>query len=84
MIAHIPMLNILAIWFVAWQSHSYHSLRSRSNLGETYANPANGASVNWDDWDGNRWFLTDEMSEFSFHTELLVNGEPIYINFVLA
>ena len=24
------------------------------------------------------------MSEYSFHTELLVNGEPIYINFVLA
>ena len=35
-------------------------------------------------WDGNKWFLTEDMSEFAFHTELLVNGEPIYINFVLA
>ena len=40
--------------------------------------------MNWNDWEGNRWFLTEEMSEYSFHTELLVNGEPIYINFVLA
>ena len=86
MIAHIPMLNVLAIWFVAWQSAALLSFAGGAEvtLGETYANPANGASVNWDDWDGNRWFLTDEMSEFSFHTELLVNGEPIYINFVLA
>jgi len=38
----------------------------------------------WESWDGNKWFLTEEMSEYSFHTELLVNGEPIFINFVLA
>ena len=58
--------------------------RANVTLGDTFANPANGQSVNWNDWDGNRWFLTEEMSEYSFHTELLVNGEPIYINFVLA
>ena len=53
-------------------------------LGDTYANPVNGQSVEWSSWEGNRWFLTEEMSEYSFHTELLVNGEPLYINFVLA
>ena len=86
MIAHIPMLNILAIWFVAWQSAALLSFAggAKVTLGETYANPANGGKTNFDDWDGNKWFLTEDMSEFSFHTELLVNGEPIYINFVLA
>ena len=86
LIAHVPMLNVLAIWFVAWQSAALLSFAGGANvtLGETYANPSNGPSVNWNDWEGNRWFLTEEMSEFSFHTELLVNGEPIYINFVLA
>ena len=86
MIAHIPMLNILAIWFVAWQSAALLSFAggAKVTLGETYANPANGGKINFDDWDGNKWFLTEDMSEFSFHTELLVNGEPIYINFVLA
>jgi len=86
MIAHVPILNVLAIWFVAWQSAALLSFAGGANvtLGDTYANPANGPSVNWEDWEGNRWFLTEEMSEFSFHTELLVNGEPIYINFVLA
>ena len=28
--------------------------------------------------------FVEEMSEYSFHTELLLNGEPIFINFVLA
>lgn len=86
MIAHIPILNVLAIWFVAWQSAALLSFAGGADvtLGDTYANPANGPSVNWNDWEGNQWFLTEEMSEFSFHTELLVNGEPIYINFVLA
>lgn len=86
LIAHVPMLNVLAIWFVAWQSAALLSFAGGADitLGDTYANPANGVSENWETWDGNKWFLTDEMSEFSFHTELLVNGEPIYINFVLA
>ncbi len=86
MIAHIPMLNILAIWFVAWQSAALLSFAggAKVTLGDTYANPENGGKVNWEEWDGNKWFLTEDMSEYSFHTELLVNGEPIYINFVLA
>ena len=76
----------IAIWFVAWQSAALLSFAggAKVTLGDTFANPANGQSVNWNDWEGNRWFLTEEMSEYSFHTELLVNGEPIYINFVLA
>ena len=86
MIAHIPMLNILAIWFVAWQSAALLSFAggAKVTLGDTYANPETGGKVNWEEWDGNKWFLTEDMSEYSFHTELLVNGEPIYINFVLA
>tara|TARA_B100000700_G_scaffold327172_1_gene440903 strand:- start:776 stop:1714 length:939 start_codon:yes stop_codon:yes gene_type:complete len=86
LIAHVPMLNVLAIWFVAWQSAALLSFAGGAEvtLGDTYANPANGAPVNWEVWEGNRWFLTEDMSEYAFHTELLVNGEPIYINFVLA
>ena len=86
LIAHVPILNVLAIWFVAWQSAALLSFAGGANvtLGDTYVNPSNGPKVNWETWDGNKWFLSEEMSEFAFHTELLVNGEPIYINFVLA
>lgn len=86
LIAHVPMLNVLAIWFVAWQSAALLSFAGGADvtLGETYANPANGDKVNWDNWEGNQWFLTEDMSEYAFHTELMVNGEPIFINFVLA
>ena len=86
LIAHVPILNVLAIWFVAWQSAAFLSFAggAKVTLGDTYANPVNGDKVLWESWEGNRWFLTEEMSEYSFHTELMVNGEPIYINFVLA
>jgi archaeosortase A (PGF-CTERM-specific) len=86
LIAHVPILNVLAIWFVAWQSAAFLSFAGGSDvtLGGTYANQSDGTSVAWESWDGNQWFLTEEMSEYSFHTELLVNGEPLYINFVLA
>ena len=86
LIAHVPVLNVIAIWFVAWQSAALLSFAGGADvtLGDTYANPADGPPVEWSAWDGNQWFLTEEMSEFSFHTELLVNGEPLYINFVLA
>ena len=87
LIAHIPWLNVLAIWFVAWQSGLLLSFAGAGDirLGETMVNPANGPSVNWDDWDGNRWFLSEEMSEFAFSTELLLpDGTPLNINFVLA
>ncbi len=86
LIAHVPILNVLAIWFVAWQSAALLSFAGGSEvtLGDTYANHADGTRIEWSAWDGNQWFLTEEMSEFSFHTELMVNGEPLYINFVLA
>ena len=86
LIAHVPILNVIAIWFVAWQSAAFLSFAGGADvtLGDTYANQSDGTSVEWSAWDGNQWFLTEEMSEYSFHTELLVNGEPLYINFVLA
>ena len=80
LIAHVPILNILAIWFVAWQSAALLSFAGGSDvtLGETFANQSDGTSVQWENWDGNQWFLTEEMSEYSFHTELLVNGCLLY------
>ena len=49
LIAHVPMLNILAIWFVAWQSAALLSFAGGAEvtLGDTYANPANSSKVNW-------------------------------------
>ncbi len=55
LIAHVPMLNVLAIWFVAWQSAALLSFAGGADvtLGDTYANPANGTPVNWEVWEGN-------------------------------
>jgi exosortase/archaeosortase family protein len=87
LIAHVPWLNVLAIWFVAWQSGLFlqWSGAGEIQLGETSVQYADGSTVEWSAWEGNRWFLTEEMSEYSFSTELLgADGTQIGISFVLA
>jgi len=87
LIAHVPWFSVLAIWFVAWQSGLFlqWSGSGEIQLGETYVQYADGTTVEWSAWEGNRWFLTEEMSEYSFSTELLgADGTSIGINFVLA
>ncbi|MDP6869692.1 MAG: archaeosortase A [Candidatus Poseidoniaceae archaeon] len=86
LIAHIPWLSVIAIWFVAWQACFFLSFAGGQEiqLGETYVNPANGNSIAWSEWDGNRWFLSEEMREHSFHTQLVSDTGEIGINFVLA
>lgn len=85
LIAHVPWLNVLAIWFIAWQSGlllSFVGLDSVT-LGDTYVNTANGP-VLWTEWTGNKWFITQPMGEHPFYTDLLMDGTTIPISFVLA
>ncbi len=86
LIAHVPWLTVLAIWFVSWQACFFLSFAGGEeiHLGTTYVNPANGNSIPWEEWTGNKWFLTEEMREHSFHTQLLSDSGEIGINFVLA
>ena len=86
LIAHVPWLNVLAIWFVASQAAFF--LRFSGNgdvvLGETTVNTLDG-EVAWSAWEGNRWFMGDFIGEYPFQTELtLSDGTSIGINFVLA
>ena len=86
LIAHVPWLNVLAIWFVASQAAFF--LRFSGNgdvvLGETTVNTLDG-EVAWSAWEGNRWFMGDFIGEYPFQTELLLSdGTSIGINFVLA
>ena len=86
LISYVPYLSVLAIWFVASQSAWFLGFATGNNIeiGTTWVNDSAGR-VNWEDWDGNRWFATDFTGEYAFQTELLLaNGETIGINFVLA
>ena len=87
LIDRVPWLNILAIWFVAWQTMLFMRISGAGDiqLGETTVSLGDGSEVAWDDWDGNRWFMFEPLSEHTFHTELLdAAGQPLGINFVLA
>ncbi|MFQ3317256.1 MAG: hypothetical protein ACI8T6_000683, partial [Candidatus Poseidoniaceae archaeon] len=60
LIAHVPWLNVLAIWFVASQAALFLRFSGSGDviLGETTVNTING-EVAWSAWDGNRWFMGD-------------------------
>ena len=86
LIAYVPYLSVLAIWFVASQSAWFLGFATgqKIEIGTTWVNDPNGR-VAWEDWDGNRWFATDFTGEYAFQSELLLaDGGAIGINFVLA
>ncbi len=86
LIAHVPILNVLAIWFVAWQSCFMLRLCGLNDvhLGETYVDTGS-STVLWSEWEGNKWFMTETMGEYPFYTELVLgDGGFIGINFILA
>ena len=86
LIAHVPWLNVLAIWFVASQVALFYRISGTGDiqLGETWVQTESGR-VSWESWTGNKWFTTENMGEFPFQTELVMSdGSLIGINFVLA
>lgn len=86
LIAHVPWLSVLAIWFVASQVALFYRISGTGDihLGETWVQTESGR-VNWESWDGNRWFTTETFGEFPYQTELVAgDGSLIGINFVLA
>lgn len=86
LIAHVPWLSVLAIWFVAGQAALFLRISGGDHvvMGETWVNTAQG-QVTWQEFEGNRWFMGSSAEEYMFQTELLLtNGDPIGINFVLA
>jgi len=86
LIAYVPYLSVLAIWFVATQSAWFLGFAGgqKIEVGTTWVN-AEGGRVSWSQWEGNRWFSTDFTGEYAFQSELiLADGSLIGINFVLA
>ena len=86
LIAHVPWLSVLAIWFVASQAVFFLRFSGGDHIvmGETWVNTAEG-QVAWSEFEGNRWFMGSSAEEYVFQTELLLaDGTPIGINFVLA
>lgn len=86
LIAHVPWLSVLAIWFVASQVALFYRISGTGDihLGETWVQTESGR-INWESWDGNRWFTTETFGEFPYQTELVAgDGSLIGINFVLA
>ena len=71
LVAHIPWLSVLAIWFVASQVAMFLSFTGTADikLGNTYVNTDDGRQYLWEEWDGNKWFMTDGVAEHPFQSE---------------
>ncbi len=83
----VPWLNVLAIWFVAWQTTLYMRWTGAGDiyLGETYVHIEGQNPVKWENWDGNKWFMESGGAENAFYTDLVTaSGDPIGIHFILA
>lgn len=86
LVAYIPWLSVLAIWFVASQSALFLQFATGTdiNIGTTFVNTSSG-QYTWNEWDGNKFFFTDFQGDYPFQAELLLaDGSSIGINFVLA
>lgn len=91
-IERVPYANAAAVWLIAWQTVLYlrfagitHPENGGITLGEMQVSPEGAAPIPWSSWEGNRWLLTEPLSEHGIYLPLeYANGEPVLINFVLA
>ena len=89
LVSQIPHLNRIAIIFVAWQVALFMRWTGSGDvqLGEFIVKTSDspGNEVLWDSWDGNKWWLFEQLPENGMFVELInTNGATIGINFVLA
>ncbi len=89
LVAQIPYLNRIAIIFVAWQVVLFMKWTGSGDLElgdfivKTSEQPGN--EVLWESWDGNKWWLFEQLPENGMFVELInSDGGYIGINFVLA
>lgn len=89
LVSQIPHLNRLMIIFIATQVVFFMRWTGSGDikLGEFIVNTdgTRFGKVNWDNWDGNKWWLIEQLPENGMFVELInSDGSSIGINFVLA
>ena len=86
LIANIPLLNVFAVWITAVSANAFlgfsgiHGYELGSVLVDTGV-----TDVNWTEWNGNKWILTQELGDAGFHIPLInqVDGTT-EVGFVMA
>lgn len=89
LVSQIPHLNRIAIIFVAWQVVIFMKWTGSGDiqLGEFIVDKSEmpGDEVTWEAWNGNKWWLFEQLPENGMFVELIhTDGSSIGINFVLA
>ncbi len=88
LISNSPILSVILIQFTAEQTAWMSSITGTDSLitGGVWVDPASGPIVRWDEWEGNRWWLQEELGYAGFHVPMLnsVTGETVHVNIILG
>ena len=86
LIANIPYLNVAAVWVTASSANFFLGFSGIEGyeLGSVLVDTGI-KEVNWSDWNGNRWILTEQLGEAGFFIPLIkeVDGTTEVV-FVMA
>ena len=86
LIANIPYLNVAAVWVTASSANFFLGFSGIEGyeLGSVLVDTGI-KEVNWSDWNGNRWILTEQLGEAGFFIPLIkeVDGTT-EVGFVMA
>lgn len=86
LIANIPYLNVAAVWVTAISANFFLGFSGIEGyeLGSVLVDTG-VRDVNWTEWNGNRWVLTDQLGEAGFYIPLIkqVDGTT-EVGFVMA
>ena len=86
-IQHIPLLNAGVVWFTAWNTSLFLQWTGAGDihLGQMMVDLGGGREVTWQNWEGNRWLLTDTLGEGGFYVPMEnADGSSINVGFVLG
>ncbi len=86
-IQHVPLLNASVVWFTAWNTSLMLQWTGAGDihLGQMMVDLGGGREVSWQNWEGNRWLLTDTLGEGGFYVPMEnADGSSINVGFVLG
>ena len=82
----VPYLNMALILFTAESAEFMLEFAGLGNyqIGEMMVALGNGSDIPVSEWDGNKWILTESLSEEGFYVQFLNSDDIVVVQFIMA
>ena len=82
----VPYLNMALIQFTAESAEFMLEFAGLGNyqIGEMMVALGNGSDIPVSEWDGNKWILTESLSEEGFYVQFLNSDDIVVVQFIMA